>query len=137
MGFVMPLFVKSGSPSEPYVQPLAIGKYEWYPDRQWPAFAPSPISQSFVPRTGELSHSVLTPIASKYPSLIFCVTPPKSPPFQSPTGSVGAPFGPAWLVPPGKKRSTMTSYMNASVQSKDAGWIQKGTKRRAALPSSS
>ncbi len=29
IGFVTPLLVKSGSFSEPYVQPLAMGKYEW------------------------------------------------------------------------------------------------------------
>src|SRR5580704_17187866 len=68
MGRVTPLPANVGSLSDPYVHPLAMGKYEGYPDRQWPAFAPSPISQSLVPRTGELSHSVLTPMALKYPS---------------------------------------------------------------------
>src|ERR1019366_1367980 len=63
MGLVTPLPAKRASFSEPYVHPLAMGKYEWYPDRQWPTFAPAPISHSLVPRTGELSQSVLTPIA--------------------------------------------------------------------------
>src|ERR1019366_5349758 len=59
MGVVTPLPEKRGSFSEPYVHPLAMGKYEWYPDRQWPLLAPAPISHSLVPRTGELSHRVL------------------------------------------------------------------------------
>ncbi len=98
-------------------------------------FAPVPSSQSFVPSTGELSQSVLTPIASKYPALIFCVTPPKSPPIQSPAGTVGGPFGPSLLVVPlAKKRSIMTSYMNASVHSKSFASTQNGTNSRETLP---